>query len=97
MHGTADRAVGISASQRVVDAIRGCADTDRLIWTKLQGLDHGRLVRIFDLPETYRWLFSHSLADPGRTVDRSYDISPERLGGNIYHELQKGVTVSVIP
>ena len=89
MHGTADRAVGIKASQRVVEAIRGCAVGDRLIWTPLNGLNHGRLARVFYLPETYQWLLSHSLADSNRTVNRTVSVTPERINGNIYRELQK--------
>ncbi len=93
LHGTADRAVGVSASQKVVDAVRGCADRDRLIWTKLQGMNHGQLARVFYLPETYGWLLSHSLADSNRAVNRSVEITPSRLSGNIYRELQKNGNV----
>ena len=80
MHGTADRAVGIAASQRVVDAMEACDSTHRLIWTQLPGANHGRLARVFYLPETYEWLLSHSLADSGRDVNRSYDITVDDLG-----------------
>lgn len=90
LHGTADRAVGISASQRVVDAMEACDTTERLIWTPLQGANHGRLARIFYMQKTYEWLFSHSLADRGRSVNREYDISPEDLNGNVYREARGG-------
>ena len=36
LHGTADRAVPVSASQRVVDAMGECDSTSRLIWTPLK-------------------------------------------------------------
>lgn len=91
LHGTADRAVGIGASQRVVDAMGNCDTTARLIWTPLKGANHGRLARIFYLPKTYEWLFSHSLADSARTVNRDYDITVEELADRgIYREVRSG-------
>ena len=91
LHGTADRAVGIGASQRVVDAMETCDTAERLIWTPLQGANHGRLARIFYLPKTYEWLFSHSLADRDRTVNRDYDITVEELNNrDVYREARNG-------
>ncbi len=91
LHGTADRAVGIGASQRVVDAMEACDSAARLIWTPLKGANHGRLARIFYLPKTYEWLFSHSLADRDRTVNRDYDITVEELADrNLYREVRSG-------
>ena len=96
MHGTADRAVGVDASQRVVDAIRECGKQDRLIWTKLHGMNHGQLARVFYLPEMYGWLLSHSLSDNNRAVNRGVDITPSRLRGNIYRELEKDGRVKML-
>ena len=91
LHGTADRAVGISASKRVIEAMESCDTTARLIWTPLKGANHGRLARIFYLPKTYEWLFSHSLADSARTVNREYDITVEELADKgIYREVRNG-------
>ena len=91
LHGTADRAVGISASQRVVDGMEACDTAERLIWTPLQGANHGRLARIFYLPKTYEWLFSHSLADRDRAVNHDYDITVEELADkNIYRAARSG-------
>lgn len=91
LHGTADRAVGIGASQRVVDAMEACDSASRLIWTPLKGASHGRLARIFYLSKTYEWLFSHSLADSARAVNRDYDITVEELADkNIYREVRNG-------
>ena len=91
LHGTADRAVGIGASQRVVDAMESCGSTSRLIWTPLKGANHGRLARIFYLPKTYEWLFSHSLADSTRAVNRDYDITVEELASrDIYRDVRNG-------
>lgn len=91
LHGTADRAVGIGASQRVVDAMESCDSASRLIWTPLKGANHGRLARIFYLSKTYEWLFSHSLADSTRAVNRDYDITVEELADrNLYREVRSG-------
>ena len=89
LHGTADRAVGIGASQRVVDAMEACDTAKRLLWTPLQGANHGRLARIFYMKKTYEWLFSHSLADSARSVNRDYDITVEELADkNIYRAVR---------
>lgn len=74
IHGTADRAVGVASSQKVVDAMKACGPTDRLIFTKLPGQGHGALARIFYIPEPYDWLMKHSLADSARTVNRDFSI-----------------------
>lgn len=95
LHGTADRAVGVGASQKVVDAMRSCGESRRLIWTKLKGANHGRLARIFYLPETYQWLFAHSLADTGRAVDRTFSITPATLDRKIYNDLLKSEKIAV--
>ncbi len=95
LHGTADRAVGVGASQRVVDAMHACGNSKRLIWTKLPGANHGRLARIFYLPETYQWLFAHSLSDEGRNVDRSFKINNETLSRSVYQELLKSDIIAV--
>lgn len=79
IHGTADRAVSIKESDRVVDAIKATGNDSRLIYTRLKGVDHGRPARIFYLGETYDWLFSHSTRDPDREVCRDYDITLESL------------------
>ena len=74
MHGTADKAVGVSQSQAVVDKMIECGDTSRLIFSRLRGVNHGRLARMLYLSETYDWLFLHSLADSSRKVNKSIHI-----------------------
>ena len=96
LHGTADRAVGISQSQRVVDAISSCRDTaNRLIWTRLKGMNHGQLVYAFYMPETYQWLFSHSLADDGRPVNRKFRLTPNNMNRNVYRSIRSESRVHV--
>ncbi|MBQ4355835.1 MAG: LysM peptidoglycan-binding domain-containing protein [Bacteroidales bacterium] len=75
MHGTADRAISLSESQKIVNAMAACGDTSRLIFTKLPGQSHGALAKVFYLEEAYEWLFSHNLQDPGRPVNRDVVIN----------------------
>ena len=86
VHGTADRAVPVSASDRVVAAIKATGDDSRLIYTRMPGIDHGRPARIFYMGQTYDWLFSHSLLDPNREVNRDFVITAEMLQ-NAYQDL----------
>lgn len=97
LHGTADRAVGINCSQKVVDAMERCGDTERLIWTKLPGMNHGSLARAFYLPDTYEWLFAHSLADTNRPVNRDYVITPNTLSQEVYRAVRQGGKVEMEP
>lgn len=92
IHGTADRAVPLAQSQRVVDAIKATGDDSRLIFTVLKGVDHGRPARIFFMPIAYDWLFSHSLADPGREVCRDFEITTEMMD-NAYNDLKDYIIV----
>lgn len=84
LHGTADNAVPISRSQEIANGMKVCGDTSRLIFTKLQGMNHGDPARIFYLRETYRWLLAHRLTDDNRKVDRSYEITKATLQNPYY-------------
>lgn len=79
LHGTADRAVPVSQSEKVINAMSKCGDSPRLRFTKLPGVSHGGLARAFYITETYDWLFSHRLDDPDCPVNKDYDITTERL------------------
>lgn len=79
MHGTADRSVSVKESDRVVEAIKATGDDSRLIYSRFPGVDHGRLARAFYVRQTYDWLFSHSLNDPGREVNRDVEINMDIL------------------
>ena len=95
LHGTADRAVGIGQSQRVVDAMNNCGDTNRLIWTRLNGMNHGQLVYAFYMHETYDWLFSHSLTDKGRPVNRKFKLTPNNMNRSVYRSIREGNKIIV--
>lgn len=95
VHGTADELVPVWCSDRVVDSIRSCGDTTRLIYNRLEGENHSRLARVFYLEQTYKWLFSHSLLDKDRPVNRSYSMSTELL--NVaYDDMGKIYPIQII-
>lgn len=79
IHGTADRAVTVAQSQKVINAMSRCGDSPRLRFTKLPGVDHGGLARAFYISETYDWLFKHRLDDPDRPVNKDFNITVDRL------------------
>ena len=74
IHGTADRAVPIKQSKVVVEKLQNEGNDKRLIYDWWQGANHGTPARVFYLKKTYEWLFSHSLLDKDRSVNRSIDI-----------------------
>lgn len=75
VHGTADRAVAVGQSDRVVGAMKESdSETPRLIYDRVPGMNHGQPARFFYMKETYDWLFSHSLLDENRPATESFDI-----------------------
>lgn len=87
VHGTADRAVPVSMSDKVVAAVKK-TDDSRLIYTRLPGADHGAPARIFYMGQTYDWLFSHSIKDEGRPINRDFEINNQLLK-SAYSDLGK--------
>lgn len=79
IHGTADTAVPVSCSERVVEAMADCGDTTRLIFDRFKGVNHTRLARVFYLEETYDWLFAHTLADTLLAPEKDVVITAETL------------------
>lgn len=73
-HGTADRSIALGASKGIVDRLKADGLDSRLRYDWLEGCDHGFLARYFYLYNTYFWLLSHSLSDPGRPVNREVEI-----------------------
>lgn len=81
VHGTADAAVSISQSDKVVSAMKQAdASTPRLIYDRMPGWNHGKPARLFYLAETYDWLLSHSLKDNKRPVKEGFKLTNELLG-----------------
>ena len=91
LHGTADRAVSITESKKVVEQIEESGGGSLLRHDWLRGADHGDLARILYLKQTYDWLFAHSLMDNPRTVDKEVPISLPDLK-NAYQDLAPEAT-----
>lgn len=89
-HGTGDRAVPWQASQRVVDAMVTAGDTSRLIYQLIPKASHGALARYLYSPDTYNWLFEHSLSDEGRPVNQRYYFGIDALS-NVYRRLKNPI------
>lgn len=80
IHGTADTAVSVSESDKVVAAMREAdVTTPRLVYSRVPGMNHGQPARLFYMPRTYQWLFSHSLEDMFREVSQPFDVSGNAL------------------
>ncbi len=90
IHGTADRAVPIKQSKIVVEKLQHEGNDTRLLYNWWSGADHGAPARVFYLKKTYDWLFSHSLTDPKRPVNKSFDI-----GMGDVHRAYQGVNRNV--
>ena len=90
IHGTGDRAVPVKQSQTVVKQLQDTNNDKRLRFDWLQGASHGALARILYMRKTYEWLFSHSTADPGRTVRPDITIDNSDLK-KAYNDMKIGV------
>lgn len=76
VHGTADRAVSVNESDKVVSTMRAADhSTPRLIYDRVPGMNHSQPARFFYLSSAYDWLMSHSLDDPGRPVNEKFDLT----------------------
>lgn len=95
LHGTADKDVTVSQSQRIVDAMKECGPTNLLRFDKLKGINHSQMAKVFYIPETYRWLLSHSKADSARTVNMDVDITVEAMG-NAYQNIDRSANKIVV-
>ena len=90
IHGTGDRAVSVKESKRVVSYMESADIDSRLRYDWLRGASHGYLARYFYTRKTYEWLFSHSLYDTGRGIERTIKISKDDLE-TAYKKMEKRV------
>lgn len=93
VHGTADRAVSVQQSDRVVSEMKNYDEsTPRLIYHRVKGMNHGQPARIFYLPECYEWLMSHTLTDSARTVNpHTFDASSPASMRHAYKGLKSTI------
>lgn len=75
LHGTADRAIPISESKKVVSALQEDDNDHLLRYDWLQGASHGRLARIFYLKQVYDWFFQHDKQRNPHEVNRDITIT----------------------
>lgn len=61
IHGTKDHIIPISESEKMVEAIQ-CAGGDKVIFTRVEGWNHGSPARCFREMEKYNWLLEHRKA-----------------------------------
>ena len=94
-HGTADRAVTVGQSKKVVNALKEQGNDKLLRYEWLPGANHGQLARIFYLEETYQWLFSHTLSDNPRQVNRDITINLNVMS-NAYRGLSSKGTITKV-
>lgn len=78
IHGTADNAVPISQSEKIVNAMKACGPAKLLRFDRFKGINHSQLAKMFYLPDTYRWLLSHNRQD--RTVNKDISITVSDMG-----------------
>lgn len=89
IHGTADRAVPIKQSKVVVEQLKKEGKDKSLRYDWLKGASHGALARILYMTKTYDWLFSHSLIDKNRPVNKEIDIDKSDLS-KAYNDMISG-------
>ncbi len=86
VHGTADNAVSVSQSDKVVNAVKATGDASRLIYNRVPGMNHAQPARFLYMQESYDWLMSHSLQDEDRPVTQPFDFT-----GNVLHKAYQGL------
>ena len=86
IHGTADAAVSVNESRKVVDKMKEAGKTPLLRYDEWKGVNHGALARLFYLEQTYEWLFMHTLDN--RNVDKSISIDHSDTK-NAYKDLRR--------
>lgn len=87
VHGTADKAVSIKESRKIVEFLQQTGHDSLLRYDWLKGANHGTPARYFYMQKTYDWLLSHSTADNPRELDTCIEITQEDID-NTYQDLR---------
>lgn len=77
MHGTADKAVAVSESKKVVNYLLKNTDAKLLRYDWFPNGSHSELAKLFYLQKTYDWLFAHSTSQNPKDVERNFNIGRE--------------------
>lgn len=78
IHGTADNAVSVSQSDKVVNTLNSLSKggkAPRLTYNRVPGMNHSQPARMFYLAESYDWLMGHSLKDRNRAIKPTFAIA----------------------
>lgn len=78
IHGTADNAVSVSQSDKVVSTLNSLSKggkAPRLTYNRVPGMNHSQPARMFYLAESYDWLMGHSLKDRNRAIKPTFAIA----------------------
>lgn len=86
LHGTADRAINIEESKKVVRSLQETHQDELLRYSWWEGASHGDLARLMYSHQAYDWLFWHNLADDPRETYREIDITLSDLK-DVYQQL----------
>ncbi len=80
IRGMKDREHAIRRTDEMVERMRSLPDkAPRLVYSRVKGLDHRQHERLLYIPEIYDWLMSHSLTNPNRSVNTTFEITPKLL------------------
>ena len=86
MHGTADRAVSISESKKVVADLKAEGNDKLLRYDWVPGASHGKLASVFYVKKVYDWFFQHDKLRNPDEVNRDIDITISDMN-NCYNDL----------
>lgn len=96
IHGTDDKAVPVSASDKVYAAIREAKADNQCHYDRLAGVNHASLARMFYMNETYDWLFSHTAKGKKNTIQPTFNVTAKLP--NAYKGLQSNsVSMTILP
>jgi predicted peptidase len=80
IRGMKDRDEAIARTENTIEKMKKAdSNTPRLVYTKVDGLDHRQHERALYMPAFYNWLISHSLTDDGRAVKPIFEVSTKTL------------------
>ncbi len=80
IRGQNDREEAIVRTDRMISEMRSQPDkAPRLVYSKVNGLDHRQHERLLYMPCFYQWLMSHNLNNPGRSVNTTPDVTTDMI------------------